>query len=163
MVCKGQYPWTIKPRVVPGSDGAGVVLAVGKAVTRFQPGDKVVTMLNQQHIAGSLTAQTAQYGVGASIDGTFRSVGAFDEQGLVAMPHNLTFVEAATLTCAGVTAWNALFGLPGKQLIAGQWVLTQGTGKAKPLSGPPKMSSYSKHQVVSVSLLSNLPSPLALG
>jgi NADPH:quinone reductase-like Zn-dependent oxidoreductase len=44
------------------------------------------------------------------------------------MPLGLSFVEAATLSCAGVTAWNALFGLPGKALVAGQWVLTQGTG-----------------------------------
>lgn len=69
-----------------------------------------------------------KFGLGASIDGTLRSIGAFDEQGLVAMPKGLSFTEAATLSCAGLTAWNALFGLPGKQLMAGQWVLTQGTG-----------------------------------
>lgn len=44
------------------------------------------------------------------------------------MPECLSPTEAATLSCAGLTAWNALFGLPGKQLTAGQWVLTQGTG-----------------------------------
>lgn len=128
LIAQGKYPWSVKPNVVPGSDGAGTVLAVGKNVTRFKPGDKVVTMLNQQHLAGSVTAQIAKYGVGASVDGTLRSVGAFDEQGLVRMPEGLSFVEAATLSCAGVTAWNALFGLPGKQVSAGQWVLTLGTG-----------------------------------
>ncbi|KAI4863391.1 zinc-binding dehydrogenase [Hypoxylon rubiginosum] len=128
MIPRGQYPWESKPGVVPGSDGAGIVLAVGKHVTRFQPGDKVVTMLNPKHIAGSVTGRISSFGLGASVDGTFRSVGAFDEHGLVAMPRDLTFTEAATLSCAGVTAWNALFGLPGKQVSAGQWVLTQGTG-----------------------------------
>ncbi|KAE8443644.1 hypothetical protein EG329_001502 [Mollisiaceae sp. DMI_Dod_QoI] len=128
MIPRGTYPWTVKPGVVPGSDGAGTVLAIGKHVTRFRPGDKVITMLNQQHLAGSLTSQTASFGLGASVDGTLRSVGTFDEQGLVLMPSCLSFTEAATLSCAGVTAWNALFGLAGKKLAPGQWVLTQGTG-----------------------------------
>jgi NADPH:quinone reductase-like Zn-dependent oxidoreductase len=128
MIPQGTYPWTVKPNVVPGSDGAGTVISIGKHVTRFQPGDKVITMLNQQHIAGSLTSQTASFGLGASVDGTLRSIGAFDEQGLVLMPSCLSFTEAATLSCAGVTAWNALFGLSGKKLAPGQWVLTQGTG-----------------------------------
>jgi NADPH:quinone reductase-like Zn-dependent oxidoreductase len=85
-------------------------------------------MLNQQHLGGSINTKTMKFGVGASVDGTLRSVGAFDEQGLVAMPKGLSFTEAATLSCSGVTAWNALFGLPGRQVTAGQWVLTQGTG-----------------------------------
>lgn len=123
VISQGKYPWDTTPSVVPGSDGAGVVLAV-----RFQPGDKGITMLNPQLIAGSPTKQVSHFGLGASVDGTLRSVGTFDEQGLVAMPEGLTFAEAATLSCAGVTDWNALFGLPGKQVTAGQWVLTQGTG-----------------------------------
>ncbi|KAH6973082.1 hypothetical protein BKA56DRAFT_593252 [Ilyonectria sp. MPI-CAGE-AT-0026] len=124
----GKYPWALKPNVVPGSDGAGTVLAVGKHVTRFQPGDNVVTIINPQHIGGSMKPHSLKYGLGGSVDGTLRSVGAFDEQGLVAMPKGLSFTEAATLSCAGLTAWNALFGLAGKSLAAGQWVLTQGTG-----------------------------------
>jgi NADPH:quinone reductase-like Zn-dependent oxidoreductase len=67
-------------------------------------------------------------GLGAGLDGTFRTIGVFSEEGLVAMPECLTFIEAATLSCAGITAWNALFGLQGKQVTAGDWVLTQGTG-----------------------------------
>ncbi|PTB34828.1 uncharacterized protein TrAFT101_008144 [Trichoderma asperellum] len=124
----GKYPFSQKPNVVPGSDGAGTVLAVGKSVMRFKPGDKVVTILNQRHLAGSIDTQSADSGLGASIDGTLRSIGAFDEQGLVKMPEGLNFFEAATLSCAGLTAWNALFGISAKQLMAGQWLLTQGTG-----------------------------------
>jgi NADPH:quinone reductase-like Zn-dependent oxidoreductase len=119
----------VKPSIIPGSDGAGIVLATGSSVTRFKPGDRVITMLNQKHIAGSLTKDIAlDYGTGASIDGTFRQIGAFDEQALVRMPEHLSFVEAAALTCAGVTAWNALFGGGRKIVGEGQWVLTQGTG-----------------------------------
>lgn len=44
------------------------------------------------------------------------------------MPEGLNFVEASTLTCAGLTAWNALYGLVGRQVKPGDWVLTQGTG-----------------------------------
>lgn len=102
---------------------------MGKNVTRFQPGDKVITMLNQGHIAGPVTPQVSKVGqLGGGLDGTLRTIGAFSEQGLVKMPDCLSFVEAATLSCAGVTAWNALFGLSGKAVTAGQWVLTQGTG-----------------------------------
>ena len=104
------------------------MLAIGKHVRRFQPGDEVVTIINQQFIAGSMDARASRTGLGAELDGTLRTVGAFDEQGLVRMPKGLTFTEAATLSCAGVSAWNALFGLEGKPLRAGQWVLTQGTG-----------------------------------
>ncbi|TQN63794.1 Zinc-type alcohol dehydrogenase-like protein, partial [Colletotrichum shisoi] len=125
---RGEYPWDVKPNVVPGSDGAGTVLAVGKHVTRFKPGDKVITILSQVYLRGLVTDQIAKSGLGGGIDGTFRTVGAFNEQGLVAMPTALTFVEAASLSCAGVTAWNALFRLSGKKVSAGQWVLTQGTG-----------------------------------
>lgn len=125
----GKYPWPLKSDVVPGSDGAGTVLAIGKHVTRFKAGDQVITIINPHYLhGGSIDNQTSKFGLGGSLDGTLRSIGVFDEQGLVAMPKGLTFTEAATLSCAGLTAWNALFGLAGKQLVAGQWVLTQGTG-----------------------------------
>ncbi|KAI8631641.1 putative alcohol dehydrogenase [Xylariaceae sp. FL1651] len=127
LITQGQYPFGFKDNVVPGSDGAGTVLAVGQHVTRFQPGDKVVTMLQQAHIGGPVTPLNTSRQLGATVDGTFRTVGAFDEQGLVHMPEGLSFTEAATLSCAGLTAWNALFG-GGRPLHAGQWLLTQGTG-----------------------------------
>ena len=101
---------------------------MGKSVTRFRPGDKVVTLFNQQHYGGAITADALQSGLGGAVDGTLRTAAAFDQQGLVSMPAALSFAEAATLTCAGVTAWNALYGAPGNVLAAGQWVLTQGTG-----------------------------------
>jgi len=128
MVTKGEYPWEVKHDVVPASDGAGTVLAVGEQVTRFRPGDKVVTMLLPKNIGGLPSQLTVTTSLGATLDGTLRTIGAFNEHGLVAMPQGLTFVEAATLSCAGVTAWNALFGMAGRPLMAGQWVLTQGTG-----------------------------------
>ncbi|KAF4631911.1 hypothetical protein G7Y89_g6214 [Cudoniella acicularis] len=126
IIPKGEYPLPNTPGVVPGSDGAGEVLAVGSKVTRFQPGAKVLTLFNQRHISGSLDPSTATSGLGGVLDGTLRQYGVFDENGLVSMPSNLNYLEASTLTCAGVTAWNALYGL--KNLLPGQTVLTQGTG-----------------------------------
>jgi len=65
-------------------------------------------------------------GLGGMVDGTLRQFGVFDQDGLVRMPSNLSYREAASLVCAGLTSWNSLFGL--KPLKAGQWVLVEGTG-----------------------------------
>ncbi|OAA74096.1 Alcohol dehydrogenase superfamily, zinc-type [Cordyceps fumosorosea ARSEF 2679] len=123
LITRGTYPWLTTPNVVPGSDGAGTVLAVGKHVTRFRPGDKVLTLFNQAHIGGPVSAAYLSTGLGGALHGTLRGVGAFNEHGLVHMPAGLSAVEAAALPCAALTAWNALEGVRG-----GQWVLTQGTG-----------------------------------
>ncbi|MCJ1291161.1 hypothetical protein MMC34_002704 [Xylographa carneopallida] len=128
IIPKGQYPFGFKSSVVPGSDGAGTVEAVGSGVTRFKKGDKVLTLFNQGHLAGSLTPTTIATGVGGVVDGTLRQYGAFDEQGLVAMPETLDFQQGSTLTCAALTAWNALYGLESSSLKPGETVLTQGTG-----------------------------------
>ena len=93
---------------------------------RFKPGDKVITLFNQGHIGGHLDLVTVNSGLGGVLDGVLRNYGAFDQNGLVPMPEGLSFLEAATLPCAAVTAWNSLYGL--ERLTPGQWVLTQGTG-----------------------------------
>jgi len=118
----------VKNGVVPGSDGAGTVEAVGSRVTRFKAGDKVATLFSQGHLAGSLDGQSIQTGLGGVLDGTLREYGVFDEQGLVTMPSNLNMQEASTLSCAAVTAWNALYGLETRAVKPGDYVLTQGTG-----------------------------------
>ncbi|KAF2188126.1 alcohol dehydrogenase [Zopfia rhizophila CBS 207.26] len=128
IIPKGKYAFGMNDGVVPGSDGAGTVEAVGSGVTRFKPGDKVVTLFNQGHLGGSLDGQSVATGLGGAVDGTLREYGAFDEQGLVHMPSNLNWLEASTLSCAALTAWNALYGLESRALKPGDTVLTQGTG-----------------------------------
>ncbi|EUC50770.1 hypothetical protein COCMIDRAFT_81048 [Bipolaris oryzae ATCC 44560] len=128
IIPKGKYPFPMKDNIVPGSDGAGTVEAVGKHVTRFQPGDKVVTLFNQGHIAGSLDGKSLGTGLGGALDGTLREHAVFDEAGLVKAPSNLNMLEASTLSCAALTAWNALYGLESRALKPGDTVLTQGTG-----------------------------------
>lgn len=122
------YPFAMRDGVVPASDGSGEVAETGSAVTRFKKGDKVLTLFNQGHLAGSLDYTSVTTGVGGTVDGALRQYGAYSEQGLVHMPSNLNWLEGSTLTCAGLTAWNGLYGLESRSLKPGDWVLTQGTG-----------------------------------
>ncbi|KAF2152407.1 NAD(P)-binding protein [Myriangium duriaei CBS 260.36] len=124
----GKYPFAQRDGVVPLSDGAGVVSAIGSKVSLFKEGDKVVTLFNQSHLAGPIDAKALRSGVGGVVDGAAQQYGVYDQYGLVRAPENLDFLEASTLSCAGLTAWNALYGVGGKVLKAGDWVLTQGTG-----------------------------------
>lgn len=128
IIPRGMYPFALKDGVVPASDGAGEVVAVGPRVTRFKQGDKVATLFNQAHIAGSLDNVSVGTGVGGVVDGCLRQYGAFDQEGLVHVPKNLNWLEASTLSCAALTAWNGLYGLEGRALKPGDWVITQGTG-----------------------------------
>ncbi|TVY19615.1 Zinc-type alcohol dehydrogenase-like protein [Lachnellula arida] len=126
IIPKGKYPFALADNIVPGSDGAGEVISVGPKVTRFKPGAKVVTLFNQGHLGGSLNPQTYATGLGGVLDGTLRQYGTFNENGLVEMPASLNWLEASTLSCAALTAWNGLYGL--KPVKPGDVVLTQGTG-----------------------------------
>lgn len=98
---------------------------MGSDVIRFQKGDKVIPAFYQDFFHGP-APDIPNKGLGGSADGVFRKVGVFNEQGLVSMPQNLSYLEAATLPCAAVTAWNGLNGL--EALKPGDCVLVQGTG-----------------------------------
>lgn len=122
----GAYRIPTRPGLVPLSDGAGEVLAVGPGVTRFRPGDRVVANFHQKWIAGKIERAFLGGDLGGSIDGMLSEQVVLHEEGLVSIPAHLSYEEAATLPCAAVTAWSALHGLT--PLLAGQAVLTQGTG-----------------------------------
>ncbi|CEJ56881.1 Putative Zinc-binding oxidoreductase [Penicillium brasilianum] len=126
IIPQGLYPFPTTLPVVPGSDGAGEVVAVGPKVVEFQKGDKVATLFNQGHQYGDVDIPATKTGLGGVIDGTLREYGVFEEKGLVKAPVNLNPVESSTLTCAAVTSWNALYGI--RPLKPGQSVLVQGTG-----------------------------------
>lgn len=128
VIPKGQYPMPLADNVIPGSDGAGVVEAVGPRVTRWKEGDKVTSLFTNGFVAGDLNPSLLGNTIGGSADGVLREYSAYDEGDLVPMPKTLNFQEAATLPCAAVTAWDALYGLPSKALKPGQTVLVQGTG-----------------------------------
>lgn len=123
---KGDYPFSLALPVVPCSDGAGEVVVIGSKVTLWTVGERVITLMNQTQLYGPATTTTSESGLGGGRDGTLRQYGTFNEQGLVRAPRNMNLAEASTLCCAGVTSWNALYGL--KPLRPGQTVLILGTG-----------------------------------
>lgn len=128
MVVSGTYNPKMKLPAVPFSDGAGEVTAVGPQVTRWKIGDRVCPIFAQGWIEGgtNLEKSRTSLGAGAQWDGVLREYGAFREESLVRIPEHLSYEEASTLPCAGVTTWNAL-AVSG-DLRAGQTVLTLGTG-----------------------------------
>jgi NADPH:quinone reductase-like Zn-dependent oxidoreductase len=67
-------------------------------------------------------------GMGQEVNGTLQEYGVFHDSCLVLMPQTIGFEQAATLTCSALTAWNGLFGLKGRELRKGDWLLTQGSG-----------------------------------
>jgi|RhiMethySRZTD1v2_1073278.scaffolds.fasta_scaffold01685_11 NADPH:quinone reductase-like Zn-dependent oxidoreductase len=112
--------------LVPASDGVGEVVALGEGVSRVKIGERVSPIFAQRWIAGAPTVAELRSTLGGPLDGTLAELVAVDAEGLVHVPEYLSDVEAATLPCAALTAWNALVTL-GK-VRPGDSVVTQGTG-----------------------------------
>ncbi len=127
LIAQGAYRSRQKQSdLVPLSDGAGTVAAVGENVTRFSIGDRVTVCFFQDWPAGSASEHAMESDTGRAVDGVLQEYRVFSERGLVATPAHLTDAEAATLSCAGLTAWSAIFRLGNVK--PGDVVLTQGTG-----------------------------------
>ena len=126
MVMGGSYRVPPKPRVIPLSDGAGEIVAVGSAVKRLKIGDRVAGAFFQGWMGGHIAAEHLSTDMGGSIDGMLSEFVVLNEQGVVKIPAHLSFEEAATLPCAAVTAWCCL--TDQRQLMPGDTVLTLGSG-----------------------------------
>jgi NADPH:quinone reductase-like Zn-dependent oxidoreductase len=124
-ILTGKYRYGLDHGTIPCSDGAGEVVSVGASVTRFKTGDRVIPTFFQVWIDGAPPKNRAA--LGAPLDGTLAEFLSLHEDGWVAMPKSLSFEEAATLPCAGPTAWNALM-LAGTRIKPGDTVLCLGTG-----------------------------------
>jgi NADPH:quinone reductase-like Zn-dependent oxidoreductase len=128
MVVNGVYARGGLPEnLVPLSDGAGEVAEIGPEVTRFAKGDRVAGIFMQTWIGGEIGPDDGQSALGGALDGVLAEYRLFDQAGLVKLPEHLSFEEGATLPCAAVTAWHALFGGP-ISVQPGQTVLVLGTG-----------------------------------
>ncbi len=126
LVVKGVYNPKMRRPLVPLSDGAGVVEEVGEGVTAWKAGDRVAGCFFQSWLEGDVSAEKTASALGGAIDGVLRERMVFDANGLVRTPDHLSDEESATLPCAGVTAWHALF--EHNRPAPGATVLIQGTG-----------------------------------
>ncbi|WP_284618576.1 zinc-dependent alcohol dehydrogenase family protein [Aquabacterium humicola] len=114
------------PPHVPLSDGAGVVVAVGEAVTRLAVGQRVMSNFFPRWADGPPTPEKTAGALGGRGPGLLAEEVVLPESAWVVLPDGLDFRQAATLPCAGVTAWNALFG--DDPARPGDTVLALGTG-----------------------------------
>jgi len=127
MVVTGRYARGAPlPDLVPLSDGAGEVAEVGPGVTRVQAGDRVAGIFMQTWLGGEIEPEYAASSLGGAIHGVLAEYVVFSQDGLVRLPEHLSFEDGATLPCAAVTAWNALYA--GRPLRVGETVLVLGTG-----------------------------------
>jgi NADPH:quinone reductase-like Zn-dependent oxidoreductase len=126
LVLRGQYVLPVKPDVVPISDGAGKVVAVGAGVQRVRLGDRVAATLFPNWLDGPFQLSHLPQ-LGGSLDGMLTEFAVLPEAALVLIPEHLSYAQAATLPCTAVTAWNALTG-DGRGVQRGQTVLTLGSG-----------------------------------
>jgi NADPH:quinone reductase-like Zn-dependent oxidoreductase len=126
LVVEGRYNPKLHLPLIPVSDGAGAVDAVGEGVTRFRPGDRVVGVFFQGWLEGEPNTEKLATGLGAHLDGVLCEYRVFDEGGLLPVPEYLSDAEAAALPCAGVTAWSAIVSLG--RVRPGEVVMVQGTG-----------------------------------
>jgi len=127
LIARGQYGGgTLTDSVIPLSDGAGEVIAVGSAVTRFRVGERVAGTFFRNWIDGAPPQQTLISLGAPPADGVLAEYAVFAEQDAVPVPAHLSAQAAATLPCAAVTAWRALFDLG--RLAPGESVLVIGTG-----------------------------------
>jgi NADPH:quinone reductase-like Zn-dependent oxidoreductase len=111
---------------IPLADGAGEVIEIGSAVTRFGVGDRVIGIFMPNWIDGDPTLEALSFSRGGNAGGMLSEVIVTNEQALVRIPAHLSYEEAATLPTAGVVAWAGLF--KSEPLEAGEYVLLEGTG-----------------------------------
>lgn len=112
--------------LIPVSDGAGEVVAVGDGVSKFQPGDHVVANFFQEWLAGEPDDRGMHSGLGGLLDGMACELRVLPAHGLAHTPAHLDHAEAAALPCAALTAWSAVIDQGGVK--PGDLVLTQGSG-----------------------------------
>lgn len=101
------------------SDGAGDVVAIGKDVKRFKPGDRVVAAFDEKWISGERPGYKPR-------EGMLSELVIVTEDTLLPIPDYMSYDDAATLPCAAVTAWTSLF--KEAHLQKGDYVLMEGTG-----------------------------------
>ena len=124
LVATGFFP--AADGLIPLSDGAGEVVAVGEGVSEFAVGDDVVSTFHPAWQDGHIERSELVGGPGGPADGFACEEATRPATHFTHAPRGLSHAESATITCAGVTAWRALFTDGG--LKPGMRVLVLGTG-----------------------------------
>jgi NADPH:quinone reductase-like Zn-dependent oxidoreductase len=126
MIAGGGYAGRAKYPLIPLSDGAGEVIEAGAGVSRVKRGDRVCGTFFQRWIAGPVRPDIQDAALGGTADGMLTDHALLEGDGVVHVPENFSYEEAATLPCAAVTAWNGLVEAGGVR--PGDAVLLLGTG-----------------------------------
>jgi NADPH:quinone reductase-like Zn-dependent oxidoreductase len=126
VVVTGGYGKLANLPLVPLCDGAGIVVELGPGVSGFSEGDLVCPTYSRTWLHGTISRESYPGALGMAVDGTAQELFLTPAEAVVRAPKNLAAREAATLPCAGVTAWNAV--VEQTQVRADDRVLIQGTG-----------------------------------
>lgn len=112
------------------SDMSGEITAVGKSVSSWKTGDRVMGTFNQTHLTGQIKEHHMAHGVGLPQEGVLQDYRVFPETGLVRVPDYLSDDQASCLPIAALTAWMAInwYRPLGQSGGKGEVVLVQGTG-----------------------------------
>jgi NADPH:quinone reductase-like Zn-dependent oxidoreductase len=157
LIATGRYGrGELRYPLVPLSDGAGEVVDVGPGVTRLAPKDRVASAFFQKWIDGPFDSEKASSALGGAIDGVLSEYVVLEEGGAVKFPPFLSYEEASTLPCAGVTAWVGLKELGS--LDSDDAVLAMGTGGVSIFA-----LQFAKAEGASVILTSSSDAKLARG
>ena len=126
MIANGFYNPNLKLPLIPLSDGAGEVVAVGDDVAELEVGDRVTPLFFPLWDDGLGTWDKRGVSGGCEVPGVAREFGAYAPSAVVKFPDSLSYAEAASLPCAALTAWSAL--TTNCNVQSGDTVLVQGTG-----------------------------------
>ncbi|MCK5424825.1 MAG: NAD(P)-dependent alcohol dehydrogenase [Emcibacter sp.] len=126
MIAEGLFAPQENLPIIPLSDGAGEVVAIGDGVTRVAVGDLVTPLFFPQWFSGDALGTERAVSTGLEAPGCLRKYGSFDEKSVVKVADHLDAEQAACFPCAGLTAWNAL--VTTSAIKAGDTILVLGTG-----------------------------------
>ncbi|HEY0160042.1 MAG TPA: NAD(P)-dependent alcohol dehydrogenase [Thermoanaerobaculia bacterium] len=127
LVVNGTGRWRAPGPRIPLSDGVGEVVAIGEGVTRVRAGDRVAPLFYPHWSDGPPAPEKMEVALGgAGTDGLYAEQALLHESAVVHVPPHLTDEEAATLPCAGLTAWHGV--AEEGRLRAGGTAVVLGTG-----------------------------------
>ena len=160
LIVDGLYNPDMSFPTTQAADAVGEVVEIGKDVSRFKTGDRVITLYATKWIDGDPAGDENTHTLGSTIQGALSEYLVLDQHSLALAPEYLSDDEAASISCAGVTAWQAL--VEKGQLSAGQFVLVQGTGGVS-LFGLQIAKALGAHVIVTSSSDEKLERVRALG